>query len=160
MKVGEFITKIKQEEGYRFRIDFESEKIENMFIDEPEPLGKGEDPNAGRLLAAAVGDCMCASLLFCLQRSRVEIPYICADVYTTVERNERGRLRITSMTIKMFPVVTDHEKFERCREIFEDFCIVSQSVKKGIDIKLEVYPAHEKPKDEEDANNQSEPKAR
>ncbi len=145
MKVGEFVTKVKQEEGYRFRIDFESEKIDDMLIDEPEPLGKGEHPNAGKILAAAVGDCMCASLVFCLQRSRVEVDRICADVYTTVERNERGRLRITSMTVKMFPVVSDREKFDRCREIFEDFCIVSQSVKKGIDVKLEVYPSHQKP---------------
>jgi uncharacterized OsmC-like protein len=140
MHEGQFVTKIAKEEGYRFRISFSSEKVPDLLMDEPAPLGKGENPNAGSLLAAAVGNCLCASLAFCLQKSRADIKSLCADVYTNVERNEQGRLRLTSMTVKLFPAVEEKQKLQRCREIFEDFCIVTQSVRQGIDVKVEVFP--------------------
>jgi uncharacterized OsmC-like protein len=127
-------------ENYQFKVSFNSDKIEPILTDEPEPLGKGEYPNAGKLLAAAVGNCLCASLVFCMEKSRAEVPSICAEVSTTMERNERGRLRITHMAVKIFPQVGDEQRFQRCREIFEDFCIVTQSVREGIDVDVEVYP--------------------
>jgi len=111
-------------------------------MDEPRPLGKGEYPNAGGFLAAAVGNCLCASFVYCMEKSRADITDICADVRTTLERNERGRLRIKHISVKIFPNAESGPKFERCREIFEDFCIVTQSVKEGIDINVEIYSTH------------------
>jgi uncharacterized OsmC-like protein len=140
MDEGDFVTTVCREERYRFRINFGSDKIPDILMDEPEPLGKGEYPNAGKLLAAAVGNCLCASLVFCMEKSRGEIPAVHAEVRTTLERNEKGRLRITHMSVKLFPQVPDDPKYHRCREIFEDFCIVTQSVRKGIDVDVEVYP--------------------
>ncbi len=140
MEEAEFLTKMCRVEHYKFMVSFNSDKIENIFTDEPEPLGKGEYPNAGKLLAAAVGNCLCASMVFCMEKSRAEIPSICAEVTTTMGRNEKGRLRITHMSVKIFPRIGDEIKFQRCREIFEDFCIVTQSVRKGIDVDVEVYP--------------------
>ena len=143
MEQGRFLTKICREEHYKFRISFNSDKIEDIFMDEPEPLGEGAYPNAGKLLAAAVGNCLCASLVFCMEKSRAEVPSICAEVSTTLDRNEKGRLRITHMSVRIFPQVEEDPKFQRCRDLFEDFCIVTQSVRNGIPIDVEVYP--EKP---------------
>lgn len=127
-------------ERYKFQVSFGSDRIEPIFTDEPEPLGKGEYPNAGKLLAAAVGNCLCASLVFCMEKARSEVPALCAEVSTKIERNERGRLRITHMSVRLFPQVGDEQRFQRCREIFEDFCIVTQSVREGIDVDVQVYP--------------------
>ena len=110
-------------------------------MDEPQPLGDGNYPNAGSLLAAAVGNCLCSSLLFCLQKSRIDVDGMQAEVSTTVVRNELGRLRIKKMNVRISPDVENNEKFRRCREIFEDFCIVTQSVKEGIDITVDVVPS-------------------
>lgn len=140
MEDGEFITRMCRVEHYKFRVSFNSDKIEDIMVDEPAPLGSGEYPNAGKLLAAAVGNCLCASLVFCMEKARSEVPNICAEVSTTIERNEKGRLRITHMTVKMFPQIEDEERFKRCRPLFEDFCIVTQSVRNGIPVDVEVYP--------------------
>lgn len=32
----------------------------------------------------------------------------------------------------------DRERMKRCLDIFEDFCIVTQSVRKGVDVKVEL----------------------
>ena len=140
MKEGEFKTKMCRVENYQFRISFDNDKIEDLITDEPAPLGSGEHPNAGKLLAAAVGNCLCASLVYCMERSRSEVPKICAEVTTTMERNEKRQFRITHMSVKMFPQADDVEKLKRCRSFFEDFCIVTQSVRKGIPVDVEVFP--------------------
>ncbi len=146
MEEGEFLTRMCRVEHYKFQVSFNSDKIESIFTDEPEPLGKGEYPNAGKLLAAAVGNCLCASMVFCMEKYRAEIPTIYAEVATSMERNEKGRLRITHMAVKIFPQVSDEQKLLRCREIFEDFCIVTQSVRQGIAVDVEVYPVKPLPK--------------
>ena len=140
---GEFLTRLRRVEDYKFRISFNKDQIEDIMVDEPEPLGSGMYPNAGKLLAAAVGNCICASLVFCMERSRAEMTDITAEVAATLERNERGRLRITKMAVRLFPQVVDDMKFDRCRQLFEDFCIVTQSVREGISIDVQVYPVNE-----------------
>ena len=122
--------------GYRFRIDMNG--AQEIFMDEPKPLGSGEYPNAGKFLAAAVGNCLCESLAFCVRRTHTEMLSISAEVFSKMERNERGRLRITHIKVAIHPVLSDPSKLKLCREIFEDFCIVSQSVKAGIPMDVEV----------------------
>jgi len=80
-----------------------------------------------------------------MEKAKEEVKDLCAEVETTLERNERNRLRIKHISVKMFPHTEGGPRFERCREVFEDFCIVTQSVKEGIDIDVEVFPV--RPKD-------------
>jgi organic hydroperoxide reductase OsmC/OhrA len=111
-------------------------------VREPPPLGEAAGPNPVRVLAAAIGNCMSASLKFCLSRSRIEVLDIKTVVEGTMVRNERGRFRVGSMRVRIEPVVApdDVERMSRCLEMFEDFCIVGQSVRDGIDIAVEVAP--------------------
>jgi uncharacterized OsmC-like protein len=139
MEEGEFHTRVCRVEEYKFRVSFNN-KIEDIYTDEPEPLGKGEYPNAGKLLAAAVGNCLCASLVFCMEKSHAEVPSISAEVSAKLERNEHGRFRITHMSVNMFPQFEDTARFDRCRQVFEDFCIVTQSVRAGIPVDVQIYP--------------------
>lgn len=127
-------------DGYRFRTDFGSEGVPPLIVDEPPPLGEGTGPNPPRLLAAAVGDCLSASLLFCLGKSRVEVAGVKTRVAGTYRRNERGRLRIAALDVSLHVDVpgSDPAKLGKCLEMFEDFCVVTASVKKGIDVGVKV----------------------
>lgn len=145
MEEGEFLTGIELVKDYKFRVNFHNVKEGEIMMDEPEPLGGGDHPNAGKLLAAAVGNCLCASLTYCVRRHRAEMLSLSAEVSTTLARNERGRLRITNISVEMHPKVSDPSKLEKCKEMFEDFCIVTQSVKAGIqvDVRIDGPDGHE-----------------
>ena len=115
----------------------------DLTLDEPPPLGEGSGPNAARLIAAAVGNCLAASLAFCLKRSRIPLKQLRATVEGTLVRNERGRQRIGEIRVKLAPDVApeDRDRMERCLELYEDFCIVTESVRNGIPISVEVEAA-------------------
>jgi uncharacterized OsmC-like protein len=135
-----FHVSVAREEDFVFKVDFGLDGVGDLVMDEPEPLGGEAGPNASKVLAAAVGNCLCASLMFCLQRSRVEVRGVEASVLGILARNEGGRWRIKEMNVEVTPDVDDeHRKqLERCVEIFEDFCIVSSSVRQGIPINVKV----------------------
>ena len=130
-------------EGYEMSADFGLPGVEPLQFDEPAPLGAGHGPNAARVLASAVGNCLASSLLFCLRKSRVDVQELRASVAGTMARNDRGRLRITSLRVRLEPVVPadQRDRMARCVELYEDFCLVSQSVRQGIDITADVHPA-------------------
>ncbi|MBC7107745.1 MAG: OsmC family protein [Methanomassiliicoccales archaeon] len=140
MQETEFVLSVELIENYKFRVRFGSDKIADIIVDEPAPLGSGTYPNAGKLLAAAVGSCLCASLAFCLRKARAELKSMAAEVRTTVKRNEKGRLRVTEINVKIAPEVNSESKLRRCADIFEDFCIVSQSVRNGIPVRVNINP--------------------
>jgi uncharacterized OsmC-like protein len=124
--------------GYAFEADFNLPGVPRLLLDEPAPLGEGTGPSASRLLAAAVGNCLAASLLFCLRKARVEVEGMDAHVDATIVRNERGRMRIGSIRVRLEPALAADTRIGRCTELFEDFCVVGQSVLQGIDVKVEV----------------------
>jgi organic hydroperoxide reductase OsmC/OhrA len=111
-------------------------------VDEPPPLGAGHGPNASRLLAAAVGNCLSASALLCLRKARIDVRGMRTTVRSSMVRNEKGRLRIGTIRVDIEPVVSpaDRERMSRCLELFEDFCVVTQSVREGIDVEVAVTP--------------------
>jgi uncharacterized OsmC-like protein len=141
----EFGVGLAWEGGYEFVVDFEQEGVAELLTDEPPPLGGGQGPNPARLLAAAVANCMAASLRFCLQRSRVELLELKARVEGSIVRNDENRLRVGSLRVQLEPTVAeeDRERLGRCLEVFEDFCIVGQSVRQGVAVSVEVAPRTE-----------------
>jgi uncharacterized OsmC-like protein len=130
------------QDGYRFRVDFDQEGVEPLLIDEPEPLGEGAGPNAARVLGAAVGNCLSASALYCLRRARIDVHGMHTTVSGSLQRNDSGRLRISGLEVRIEPVVDEPEqpRMRRCLELFEDFCVVTQSVRQGIEVDVAVNP--------------------
>ncbi len=139
--VGEFSISIEQVDGYEFRVRFDKEQYESLMLDEPEPLSQDRAPNAARILAAAVGNCLSASLLFCLSRAGVKLDDIKSDVKVELVRNENRRLRIGHMDVTLHPKLSESgEKLDKCLANFEDFCVVTQSVRDGMDVRVSVEP--------------------
>lgn len=137
-----FSLVLQLEDHYRQTVDFGQEGVPGLLVDEPPPLGGGSGPNPARLLGAAVGSCLGASLLFCLRKARVEVSDLQTTVAGTLVRNERGRLRIGALRVQLAPTVAlaDRPRLARCLELFEDFCVVTESVRQGIAVDVEVVP--------------------
>ena len=112
----------------------------SILFDEPVPLGHDRAPSAAAVLGAAVGNCLAASLTFCLRKARVDLYDVAAHVTTHVARNEQGRYRISGIDVELSPEVGDADRFRlaRCEQLFEDFCIVTQSVRQGIPVNVTV----------------------
>lgn len=132
-------VKLKREEGFVFRVDFGLDKVSDLNMDEPEPVGKNSGPNASKVLAAAIGNCLSASLLFCLQKARIQVHGVETGVNGFLKRNENGRWRIHKMNVGIHLELDEEKKqIQRCLDIFEDYCIVSQSIEEGIPIDVKV----------------------
>lgn len=132
---------LELEDNYRFRVDF-GEGHPGLLMDEPPPLGTGSGPNASAVLGAAVANCLSASLLYCLRRAHIDVDAMDADVEVTKVRNDRGRLRVGKVTVQLHPRVASEAegRVRRCLELFEDFCVVTEAVRNGIEVDVSVSP--------------------
>ncbi|HSH74998.1 MAG TPA: OsmC family protein [Longimicrobiales bacterium] len=136
----DFEVTLTRQDHFRFLADFGDGSGAVLRMDEPEPLGEGSGPNAARVLAAAIGNCLSASLLYCLEKARVEVADVRTTVGGSIVRNERGRFRLGPLEVRIEPEVRGKPPggVERCLELFEDFCIVTQSARGGLDVEVEV----------------------
>jgi len=132
-------VELRQESGYRFANRFGGD-LPVLYSDEPAPLGTGSGPSPMQLLAAAVGNCLAASLLFALKKFKQSPEPIAADAVAIEGRNEQNRLRIASIRVRLTLGVpaAKLEHLDRVLERFEDYCTVTQSVRLGIPVAVEV----------------------
>ncbi|MGM0430431.1 MAG: OsmC family protein [Pseudomonadota bacterium] len=133
----EFSVSMELVDNYKFLVDFGS--YGELVSDEPEPLGEGQGPNPSRILAASVANCLAASLMFALRKFKDEPGKVSAEVKGHLDRVD-GRWRIVSMDvdIKLGNASATLSHLERALEQFEDFCVVTQSVRNGIDVNVKV----------------------
>lgn len=136
---GDFTLHIEQVAGFDFRVRFDKERYAELHFDEPPPLGGDTAPNPVRVLAAAIGDCLSASLVFCLKRRGVVATGLRSEVHVQLVRNEHKRLRVGKIDVSIHPGASiPDEALQACLESFEDFCVVTQSVRAGIDVVVNV----------------------
>ncbi|MGM0907354.1 MAG: OsmC family protein [Pseudomonadota bacterium] len=133
----EFSVSMELVDNYKFLVDFG--RYGELVSDEPEPLGEGQGPNPSRILAASVANCLAASLMFALRKFKDEPGKVSAEVNGHLDRVD-GRWRIVSMDvdIKLGNASETLSHLERALEQFEDFCVVTQSVRNGIDVNVKV----------------------
>jgi uncharacterized OsmC-like protein len=139
-----FTIHLEQDEGFDFRVKFDWPDNADLLLDEPEPLGKRHGPNAARLVAAAVGNCLSASLVFCLKTKFRQNPGpLRASMSGQLARNEHGRYRIGGIDVRI-ELAEDSsalQHLERCMAQFEDFCVVTESIRHGIPVTVKVVDA-------------------
>ena len=93
-----------------------------------------------RLLLASIANCLVASLLFALRKHRNDPGRLIAEISAAPARNEYGRWRIPSarVTLHLPGHNADYRNLERVFAQFEDFCVVTQSVRQGIEVDVSV----------------------
>jgi len=141
-ETGNTVT-ITMKRDYEFTIRFDSiPAAAELLADEPPPLGGAKGPNPSALLVAAVANCLAASLAFCLRRSRVEVKGLQAVARARIGRNEAGRLRVAGIDVDVRPELEpgDIDRLDRCKALFEDFCVVSSAVRNGVPVGVTVSP--------------------
>lgn len=133
----QFSVQLKLLDGYKFEIDFGD--AGQIFSDEPPPLGAGDGPNPSRLLAASVANCLAASLLFAIRKFKEDPGPVSAEVRGELERQE-GRWRIGKLhvNLQLEHQAASIEHLDRALSQFENFCVVTQSVRQGIEVAVQV----------------------
>jgi uncharacterized OsmC-like protein len=134
-----FTITLEHLEEYEFKVRFDWDGVEDLLLDEPVPMGGQRGPNAARLLAAAVGNCLSASLIFCLRKAKIEPTGMKTTVEGRIVRNENKRLRVGGVSVRIeLDTGEDPNRMGRCLSLFEDYCVVTESVRKGIEVDVEV----------------------
>lgn len=135
----QFSFTLEQQEDFAFLIRFDQD-IPPLLTDEPPPLGKDAGPNPSRLLAASVANCLSASLLFALRKFKNNPGPITTVVTAHLDRNEAKRLRVGSVDvmIQVDAPADSLEHLDRVLDQFEDFCVVTQSVRSGFPVNVTV----------------------
>ena len=134
---------LEQDEDYSYRIRFDETSLADLMTDEPSPLGHDRGPNPSRLLLAAVANCLSASLLFALRKFRNTPGTIVTEATAELARNEQGRLRVghIHVDIRLAEPAATHASLERILAQFEDFCVVTESVRHGVEVSVAVTDA-------------------
>ncbi|MEO8461214.1 MAG: OsmC family protein [Dokdonella sp.] len=140
-EVEEFTLTLTQESDYAFRVEFDDTTIPALLTDEPSPLGGDRGPNPSRLLIAAVANCLSASLLFSMRKYKNTPGTIVTRAKARLERNEQKRLRVAhvDVDITLPDAAADYTQLERLLQQFENFCVVTESVRTGVAVDVTVH---------------------
>ena len=140
---SEFKVELELIDKLQFNVKFDLPEADELTMDEPPVFGgSGLGPNASRMIAAGVGNCLGASLTFCLRKAKADITGMKAVATGTIGR-EDGVLRLQKVDVKLHPKLgaeNDLEKLERCKQLFEKYCIVTASLRRGLPVNVEVEP--------------------
>lgn len=137
-----FKVNIKHVDKYRFRSQASEDGVDHgdaFYSDEPNPVGDASAPATPALFAASLGHCLSAALLEALRKSRIDVLGSETEAVAVVKLNSDGLPRIDHVDIKIKPTIRENNaRKERCADIFENYCTVTASVKKGIDVRVNV----------------------
>ena len=124
-------------EDYTFKIDFD--EFGYIITDEPAPLGSGEGPNPSRLVASAAANCLSASLIFALSKKKQKVGKLHAKANGSLHRVDGfWRIEHIDVTITLDTGEIAQDILEDVMNVFEDYCVVTQSIRQGIPVSLAV----------------------
>ncbi|MEW9900623.1 OsmC family protein [Chitinivorax sp. PXF-14] len=135
-----FTLRLEQQQGFQFLVSWDSPDVPELLVDEPAPLGHDTGPSPSRMLVLAVGNCLAASLLFSLRKFKNQSEPIRASITGELVRNEHNRLRIghVEVELQMGAAADQLQHLDRVLEQFEDFCVVTESVRHGFPVAVTV----------------------
>lgn len=131
---------LKLEENMIFKCDLGEMKVKDCYIDEThkeevDMLG----PNPSRMLGVAVLGCLSSSFIFCLKKKDFTLDNLKAEAEVTVARNDKGFWRVAKIDVNIDIEIDDPEarkRADQCRKMFEQYCLVTQAVREGIDVEV------------------------
>jgi organic hydroperoxide reductase OsmC/OhrA len=137
------VIELRQLQDYRFEVRFDKESIPVLVTDEGAPIGADAGPSPTQLLGTAVANCLAASLLFALRKFKNEPGPLHATAHVHLARNAQGRLRVGSIDVELRIAMAAAEigMLDRVLAIFEDYCVVTQSVRAAIPVGVRVLDA-------------------
>ena len=129
-----------RQSDYRFEARFDDPRIPMMLTDEPAPLGGNAGPNPSRLLAVAVANCLAASLLFAMRKFKSDPGALRAVATVQMTRNPQNRLRVGRIAVDLHlgTGASEVPMLDRILGQFEEFCIVTQSVRPAFPVDVRV----------------------
>ncbi len=128
------------EKGMIFKCDLGDINVKDFYIDEEH--NKEEDmigPNPSRLLGLAILGCLSASFVFCLKKKELEVEDLKAEADVVIKRNEKGFWRVKEINVNIKSKINEPDakkRADQCKKMFEQFCIVTQAVREGIEVKV------------------------
>jgi len=125
-----------------FSCDLGDMKVKDCYVDdtnkdEVDMLG----PNPTRMLGLALLGCLSASFIFCLKKRNLTLDDLKAEAELTIARNKKGFWRVKKIDVDIDIKISDpdtRKRADQCRKMFEEYCIVTQAVREGIDVEVKV----------------------
>ncbi|MCP3868067.1 MAG: OsmC family protein [Gammaproteobacteria bacterium] len=136
----QFTLELEQRHGYEFQVRLDLEGVDDLLVDEAPPIGQGKGPNPARMLTIAAANCLSSSLLYCITRNEPPPGSLHTTATCTLIRSVRGKLRIGSISVRLQvgEVLEKAIRMKRCLDLFEDFCVVTASLRDAFPIEVEV----------------------
>lgn len=137
---SEVKVELIQQSDYRFEARFDDPVIPVLLTDEGPPLGSNAGPSPVRLLAIAVANCLAASLLFATRKFKNDPGSLRAVATVHMVRSPQYRMRVGSIAVDLHLGVgaSAVPMLNRILSQFEDFCVVTQSVRQAFPVAVRV----------------------
>lgn len=135
-----FSIQLEHINAYEFHVKFDLPQVPALKLDELPPLGQ-TGPNAARILLAAVANCLTASLLYCLEKDNAAANQLNTQASGQLGRDEQGHLRIDQLHVSIQledGSLLQNKRLARCLQVFQDYCMVTESVRRGIPVDVTV----------------------
>ena len=135
VKVG-----LKLQENLLFKCELGNVKMQDLYIDErnkkkTEKIG----PSPIKLLALSVLGCLAVCFEFCLQKKGFTLSDLDGRAEVTFTRKDKEFWRIRKIDIDLLPKIDNTEmrkSVAQCKNLFEQHCIISESLRKGMEINV------------------------
>ncbi len=99
--------------------------VDDTHKDEVDMLG----PNPTRMLGLA------------LKKRNLTLDDLKAEAELTIARNKKGFWRVKKIDVEIDIKISDpdtRKRADQCRKMFEEYCVVTQAVREGIDVEVNV----------------------
>ncbi|MBD3195263.1 MAG: hypothetical protein GF317_09420 [Candidatus Lokiarchaeota archaeon] len=120
----------------------------NIHIDEPGSFkGSDKGPSSVEYLLMGIGGCLGSSLSFCLQKKSVKVDEMIINLDGKLKHTgPKMRLRLVKVDCNIFLSVKEgnQEDTEICEEQFREFCVITESIMKGIPITVNIKKKNNK----------------
>jgi len=115
-----------------FSCDLGDMKVKDCYVDDTHPT---------RMLGLALLGCLSASFIFCLKKRNLTLDDLKAEAELTIARNKKGFWRVKKIDVDIDIKISDpdtRKRADQCRKMFEEYCVVTQAVREGIDVEVNV----------------------